>query len=80
MIDCLKNINLGCMVEMPGLNARIQSEKGRRDENVECNHVDDGRALLYDRRHERQLRAQRQPVLRLDPGPRFRKPHDQWAR
>lgn len=30
MIDCLKNINLGCMVEMPGLNARIQSAKGRR--------------------------------------------------
>ena len=31
MIDCLKNINLGCMVEMPGLNARIQSAEGRRD-------------------------------------------------
>ena len=42
MIDCLKNINLDCMVEMPGLNARIQSAKGRRDENVKCNHVDEG--------------------------------------
>lgn len=52
MIDCLKNINLDCMVEMPGLNARIQSAKGRRDENVKCNHVDEGRAV-------RQLRAQR---------------------
>lgn len=37
MIDCLKNINLGCMVEMPGLNARIQRVEGRRDENVKCN-------------------------------------------
>lgn len=37
MIDCLKNINLGCMVEMPGLKARIQSAEGRRDENVKCN-------------------------------------------
>ena len=37
MIDCPKNINLGCMVEMPGLNARIQRVEGRRDENVKCN-------------------------------------------
>lgn len=34
MINCLKNVNLGCMVEIPVLNARIQPAEGRRDENV----------------------------------------------
>ena len=34
MIDCLKNVNLGYMAEIPGLNARIQPAEGRRDENV----------------------------------------------
>lgn len=53
MIDCLKNINLDCMVEMPGLNVRIQPAEGQRDENVQCNHADDGQALLCNRRHER---------------------------
>ena len=34
MIDCPENVNLGYMVEIPGLNARIQPAEGRRDENV----------------------------------------------
>lgn len=37
MIDCLENVNLGCMVEIPGLNARIQPAEGRHDENVKSN-------------------------------------------
>lgn len=35
--DCLENVNLGCMVEIPGLNARIQPAEGRHDENVKSN-------------------------------------------
>lgn len=34
MVDCPENVNLGCMVEIPGLNARIQPAEGRRDDNV----------------------------------------------
>lgn len=37
MIDCLKNINLDWMVEMPGLIARNQPAEGQRDENIKCN-------------------------------------------
>ena len=32
--DGIDTVNLGYMVEIPGLNARIQPAEGRRDENV----------------------------------------------